>query len=157
MMMIAVANHPPGFGKMFTSTPPARQRAASGTRRQTLKDSELPYISPISNYSYGSTIASLPKVPRLSDTRVSISVGMKVAAEQAEARLREQQEQREREASNRSERHGSVKASMPPPSRRGSQRLSREPSVALIDSAPPRAPSGKSSATPHPAARTLCD
>lgn len=117
---------------MFSNTPPAGSRlkrgGASGRRAETstasTRDSDLPYISPMSSYAYGSQDANLPKAPRLSETRVRLADAIQGRQAEADARLKAAEEQREREAMNRKDR-----VSMPPPSIVPTRSPSRAPSV----------------------------
>jgi len=116
------------LGGMFnSSTPPSRRiRGGAGgdnRKKPTLPvSSELPYISPISNHSYGSKATNVPKPPRLSDTRVRLADAIQAKKDEIEARIRVEQVELEKLAARRSE-------SMPPPSptkSQGTVRTSRE-------------------------------
>ncbi|TGZ79285.1 hypothetical protein EX30DRAFT_115653 [Ascodesmis nigricans] len=130
---------------MFSNTPPAGSRLRRGGaagRRQSSKipppsadGGDLPYVSPMANYSYGSRVSNLPRVPRLSETRVPLSVQLQEKQDEAEARMRAAEEQRLREEASRRDR-----VSMPPPVVIPSRSPSRAPSVAR-EREPSRAPS----------------
>ncbi|KAF8241510.1 hypothetical protein K440DRAFT_642152 [Wilcoxina mikolae CBS 423.85] len=114
-----------------SSTPPARRIRTGvvvGNRKKTPLplSSELPYISPISNHSYGSKATNVPKPPRLSDTRVRLADAMQAKKNEIDARIRAEQEELERLSAGRN-------GSMPPPSPtqfQGTTRTSREQTIA---------------------------
>ncbi|KAF8535921.1 hypothetical protein BDD12DRAFT_808192 [Trichophaea hybrida] len=114
-----------------SSTPPARQvrtGAVGGNRKKTPLplSSELPYISPISNHSYGSKATNVPKPPRLSDTRVRLADAMQAKKNEIDARIRAEQNELERLSAGRN-------GSLPPPSPvqlQGASRTFREQSIA---------------------------
>ncbi|KAI5795532.1 hypothetical protein EDC01DRAFT_744871 [Geopyxis carbonaria] len=124
---------------MFNSTPPTSsrpRRTGAGGRRQTImrENNELPYVSPVSNYSYGSKVANLPKPPRLSDTKVGLADALTEKTAAVEARLQEEEVAKEKEREMTARRRGSreadsTQASMPPPSR--AQSLVRDQSAVL--------------------------
>jgi hypothetical protein len=124
---------------MFNSTPPTSsrpRRTGAGGRKQTIirENTELPYVSPVSNYSYGSKVANLPKPPRLSDTKVGLADALTEKTAAVEARLQEEEIVREKEREMTARRRGSREAdsthtSIPPPSRAHS--VVRDQSVVL--------------------------
>lgn len=132
MIVVARTNHVLGFrslGTMFNSSTPVARRPRGGANRNrtTLPAaSELPYISPVSNNSYGSRATNIPKPPRLSDTRLRLADAMQAKKDEMDARIRAEQEELARQASARN-------GSAPPPSptkSQGTTRTSREQTAA---------------------------